>query len=80
MTNAIRERRVKSLRHDPVFLRWTREQRGLSQRGLAAAIGISPGHMCEIEAGTRSATDQMLTKLAEVLECPVSAIERRPTR
>lgn len=56
---------------------WAREAAGLTKRALAREVGISEQLMSEIESGWRSATPVNLTKIAEVLNCPVAVLERK---
>lgn len=72
-----RQRRVRHLDHDPTALVWARKQAGLTQRWLAEQLEISPGHMSEIESGKRNATPSNLTKIAKLLNCPRSVLERK---
>lgn len=65
------------LNHDPEAVKWAREAKGWTQIALAKAVEISPGHMSEIEGGTRNAPPHLLRKFAEVLNCPVSVLERK---
>lgn len=69
---ATRPRRKAPLTHDPEALTWARTKAGRTQAWLAAELGISPGHMSEIEAGTRGLTDEKLRRTAELLDCPPS--------
>jgi transcriptional regulator with XRE-family HTH domain len=63
--------------HDPEALRWARDAKRWTQAELAKAVGISPAYMSMIEAGDRSAPPRLLDKFAEVLNCPVSVLERK---
>ncbi|HKO08019.1 MAG TPA: helix-turn-helix transcriptional regulator [Alphaproteobacteria bacterium] len=45
-----------------------REKRGLSQRALAAAAGVSPSHLAEIETGRKPGSKNALLAIAAVLE------------
>ncbi len=56
---------------------WARKAKGATQAWLAREVGISPGHMSEIESGTRNAHPALLIKLAEALNCPVTVLERK---
>ncbi|WP_328463831.1 helix-turn-helix domain-containing protein [Streptomyces sp. NBC_00448] len=56
---------------------WAREMAGLTKRALAACVGISEQLIGEIESGWRSATRANLGKIAEALNCPLVAPERR---
>lgn len=65
--------------HEPGAVTWAREEAALTKRVLADLIGISEQLMGEIESGWRSATPVNLTRIAEVLGCPVVLLERKPT-
>ncbi|WP_433890616.1 ATP-binding protein [Streptomyces sp. CA-111067] len=73
-------RRPKHLRQDPAAVTWAREKCELTRRALADAGGISPVLMGEIESGWRSATPPNLRRIADVLGCPVTALERQRPR
>lgn len=51
-----------------------REKRGKTLRGLAAAAGISPGLLSEIEAGTKTGSVQTLRKMARVLQVDLDTL------
>ena len=72
-----RRRRPSGLGHEPAAVAWARERAGLTKRELARRIGISEVLMGEIESGWRNATPAKLTKIAEVLNCPRVALERK---
>jgi DNA-binding transcriptional regulator YiaG len=55
------QRQVGQLDHDPESLVWARKQAGLTQKELAEQLGISAGHMSEIESGKRNLTPKNLT-------------------
>lgn len=65
------------LNHSPAALRWTRDAKGLRQRELANALGISRSYLSELECGTRSAPPHLLIKIAAYLRCPVTMLEMR---
>jgi transcriptional regulator with XRE-family HTH domain len=75
----IRDRaaRVSPLDHDPAAVVWARKAKGVTQTWLAREIGVSPGHMSEIEGGSRNAPPHLLNKIAEALNCPVTVLERK---
>jgi predicted transcriptional regulator/transcriptional regulator with XRE-family HTH domain len=50
-----------------VRLRRLREERGLTQRALAAALGISPSYVNQMESNQRPVTAAVLLKLADAL-------------
>ncbi|WP_329180066.1 helix-turn-helix domain-containing protein [Streptomyces sp. NBC_01477] len=65
------------LRQEPQAVTWAREKAGLTKRALARRLGISEQLMSEIESGWRSATPVNLARIADLLNCPVSALERK---
>ena len=67
----------RPLDHDPEAVVWARKAKGWKQAELAAAIEVSPSHMSEIESGTRNAPPWLLNRIAAVLNCPVSLLERK---
>lgn len=69
--------RKSPLHHDPESVRWARESVGFTQAALAEKVGISFQLMNDIEHGRRNATPAVLNKLAEVLNCPRSVLERK---
>lgn len=72
--------RPSRLHQEPEAVTWARQKAGLTKRALADKVGISEQLMGEIESGWRSATPANLTKIAEALNCPLVALERkRPT-
>lgn len=44
-----------------------RTERGLFQKDLAEAVGITKGHMCDIEAGRKQPSPPLLSRIAEAL-------------
>lgn len=40
---------------------------GLSSTAIAAAVGISIGHLSHIEAGNRTASDDLVTKIRDAI-------------
>ena len=71
---AHRPRQVPRLDHDPASLVWARKQAGRTQKELATHLGISPGHMSEIESGKRNLTPKNLIAAAGYLGCPRSVL------
>ncbi|WP_328914490.1 MULTISPECIES: helix-turn-helix domain-containing protein [unclassified Streptomyces] len=69
--------RPSRLHQEPEAVTWAREKAGLTKRALADLVGISEQLMGEIESGWRSATPANLTKIAEALNCPLVALERK---
>ncbi|WP_435176275.1 helix-turn-helix domain-containing protein [Actinacidiphila sp. bgisy145] len=70
-------RRPTRLNHEPEAVTWARERVGLTKRELATEIGISEQLMGEIESGWRNATPPNLAKIADALNCPIVALERK---
>lgn len=70
-------RRPDVLRHEPEALTYARRVACLSKAELARRVGAPRSLITELEGGTRSATTDMLEKLAEVLGCPVVVLERK---
>lgn len=77
MPKSPRSQRKSPLDHDPAAVVWARKSAGWTQARLAAAIGVAPSHMSEIEAGTRNAPPHLLNKLADALNCPRTMLERK---
>lgn len=50
---------------------------GLTQAEVAAAAGVSAGHLSELESGKRNPSPAALLRLAEALECKPSALMSR---
>lgn len=72
-----RPRRITPVDHDPEAITWARKAKRWTKSRLAHELGISVSLMAEIEKGTRNATPEKLHRLAEVLNCPVSMLERK---
>ena len=51
-----------------------REAFGISQRSLAARIGIRPSALCKIELSANGASPATIRRIAEELGVPVDAI------
>jgi DNA-binding XRE family transcriptional regulator len=51
-----------------------RERRGMTQRGLAEAAGISASDLAEIETGKKPGSIAVLTAIAKVLGVPVEHV------
>lgn len=80
VTATARARSVpRTLHHEPVAVTWAREKAGLTKRALAQRVGISEQLVGDIESGRRSATLVNLARIAEALNCPVVALERKHT-
>jgi len=65
------------LDHEPEAVTWARKKAGLTKRALARAIGVSEQLIGEIESGWRNATPANLRKIADALNCPLVALERK---
>lgn len=48
----------------------------MTQVALAETLGVTQGYISEIERGTRGAPPELLTRIAEALDCPVDSLER----
>lgn len=65
------------LDHEPEAVTWAREMAGLTKTALAERIGKSLSLVSEIESGTRNATPEVLRLIADALNCPIVAIQRK---
>ena len=54
-----------------------RTKAGLSQRELAAAVGITSGYMSKVENGTANPSDQVLARIADRLNVRVRSLLNR---
>lgn len=56
---------------EPLGRRIKRERldRSMTQRDLAEEVGVGTPHISKIEAGRESPSDDLLRKIAEVLDC-----------
>lgn len=62
-------------------LRELREERDLSLRELAEALGgLSKAHLSDIELGQRNPSPSLLFKMAEVFEVPLEELQRLDAR
>lgn len=66
--------RLRPLNQNPAAVRRLRLARGLKQQELATRAGIPQGHVSGIENGKKSAGVDVLARLAEALECPVTEL------
>lgn len=57
-------------------IRELREAKGLSLRGLAKQIGITPGYMSDMENGYRHPSDKVLESIAQVLDSTFADLGR----
>lgn len=76
MPKTPRRPRRRPLNQSPEAVRWARSRTGYRQIDLARAVGISRSYMSEIESGERSAPPDVLARIAEQLNCPISMLER----
>ncbi|MFC7929130.1 helix-turn-helix domain-containing protein [Streptomyces cinereoruber] len=60
-------------------IRRQRELRGYGLRGFAKAAHISHTHLSRIERGLRQPQPEVMAKIARVLGCRISDIQRKPT-
>lgn len=73
MPNATRRQTARTpLDHDPAALRRRRVALGRTQVEVAAAVDISPGHLSELEGGTRNPSAPLLARLADALQCEIA--------
>lgn len=61
-------------------VREARQKRGLTQEETAAASGIAPTYISDIERGVRNPSYELLVALAKALGAPLSAIVKRAER
>lgn len=79
MESGHRINRTRSpMRHDAEAVRSARLKAEIKQQDAAAAVGISPSLLSEIEAGTRSPKPFVLAGLAALYEVPVASLEYQP--
>ncbi|HEY7990286.1 MAG TPA: helix-turn-helix transcriptional regulator [Stellaceae bacterium] len=65
---------TKRMRTGVSPIRILRERRGLSQRAVADAAGISASYLTEIEIGAKPGSVAALRKVAEVLGVPIESL------
>ena len=66
--------RTRALHQDPKAVRRRRLIARLQQAELAERAQISPSHVSKIEAGAKSASVDVLHRLAEALGCKVEEL------
>lgn len=54
-----------------------REKDGQTKTALATALGISLSHLCDLETGRREPTDALVKTAAQVLNVPLSMLEKK---
>jgi transcriptional regulator with XRE-family HTH domain len=59
-------------------LRALRERSGYTISAFASEAGIDRSHLSNIEAGRRQASPSAITRMAEVLKVPVTALIHEP--
>lgn len=78
MAPSTRGNRKSPLDHDADAIAWAIDKDGWASRAaFAKAVGISTSYLSEILGGTRNAPPHLLHKMARVLNCPVSVLERK---
>ena len=60
----------------PEKLQWLREQRGLSQRQLAAQLDIAKSHVNQLESGKRKPGTELTFKIADFFGVTVDVLVR----
>jgi transcriptional regulator with XRE-family HTH domain len=65
---------VSFVKVNPEALRSLRLKDGYSVADFARRIGITPGHLSNIEAGRRGCAPAVVKKMAETLVVPISAL------
>jgi transcriptional regulator with XRE-family HTH domain len=61
---------------DPSKLTQHRKDKGLTQRDLAAAVGISQANVAELERGKRPPAADVLVRIAEALSLNADLFKR----
>ncbi|MFJ6615416.1 helix-turn-helix domain-containing protein [Streptomyces sp. NPDC091289] len=64
---------------DGTEIRRQREHRGYGLRKFAAAAGISHTHLSRIERGLKGAQPEVMARIANIIGCRISDIERDRT-
>lgn len=65
---------VTAAKFNGAVSRIVREERGLAQREVAHAAGISREHLSRIEGETKQPSREVARKIASVLNLPLSAL------
>lgn len=77
MPATTRPRRIAPVEHDADALAWAMRRAGWRQASLAREVGISRSLLSEALKGTRGLSPAVVNKIAEVLGCPVTVLERK---
>jgi transcriptional regulator with XRE-family HTH domain len=56
-----------------------RDLNGLNSTDLAALVGVTQGHLSNIEAGRRRCPPRLIVRIAGALSVPIAAIVERPS-
>ena len=62
------------------FIRRTRDEKDISLREFARRLGISPAFASDVELGRRFPSDDMLARIADVLDCELTTLRKLDTR
>lgn len=62
------------------FIRRTRDEKDISLREFARRVGVSAAFASDIELGRRFPSDDMLERIAEVLDSELTTLRRLDTR
>lgn len=81
-TKRPRNKRNTPLNHEPEALAWAINKSGFTQTMLIEKLKeiggtVSKGQLSEIVKGTRNCRQPLLEQIAQVLNCPVVALERK---
>lgn len=76
-TRIPRGHRMSPLNHEPEAVSWAIKRSGLTQQDVAEQAGISKSLLSEICKGTRNAKQDVLSRIAGVLNCPVVVLEAK---
>lgn len=68
---------MSPLNHEPEAVAWAIKRSGLTQQDVAERSGISKSLLSEICKGTRNAKQDVLGRIASVLNCPVVVLESK---
>lgn len=62
------------------LIRAERQRLGYTLRRFASLIGVTPPHVTDIETDRRRPSPELMAKIADVLEIPISKLEALDTR